>query len=82
MALISITRLRVRSVWYLPGFIYYALKSSRQAKRAAGNLDIGLLREANMTFWTRNRMDGRSGDALVHDVFTPSPGHGKGGTVV
>ena len=53
MAFISVTRLRVRRFAYLPGFILFALRSARQAKRAAGNLGVGLLREANRTFWTR-----------------------------
>ena len=53
MAFISVTRLRGRRFAYLPVFILFALRSSRQAKRAAGNLGVGLLREANRTFWTR-----------------------------
>ena len=52
MPLISITRLRVRSLHYLPGFIWYAVLSARQAKRASGCLGVRLLREANNTFWT------------------------------
>ena len=35
-----------------PGFLYFALGSSRQAKRALGNLATGLLAEAKRTFWT------------------------------
>jgi hypothetical protein len=53
MPFISVTRLRVRSRRYLPLFIFYSLLSSRQARRAEGNLGAGLLREANNTFWTR-----------------------------
>ena len=53
MALISVTRLRVRSFRYLPGFIFLALRSVRQARRDPGNLGTGLLRDANRTFWTR-----------------------------
>ncbi len=53
MALISVTRLRVRSLRYMPGFLYYALRSSNQARRAHGNLGIGLLNDAHRTFWTR-----------------------------
>jgi hypothetical protein len=53
MALISVTRLRVRSLRYIPGFIFFAELSARQAKRAAGNLGMGLLRDAHRTFWTR-----------------------------
>ena len=53
MALISVTRLRVRSFRYLPGFMFYAFFSIRQAKRASGNLGIGVLNDAHRTFWTR-----------------------------
>src|SRR5262245_51453707 len=53
MPLISVTRLRVRSLRYLPGFIFFAVRSARQARRHPGNLGTGLLREANRTFWTR-----------------------------
>jgi hypothetical protein len=53
MAFISVTRLRVRRFAYIPGFILFALRSARQAKRAAGKLGVGLLREKNRTFWTR-----------------------------
>jgi Domain of unknown function (DUF3291) len=53
MALISVTRLRVRSIRYLPAFIFYAVRSARQARRSAGVLGTGPLREANRTFWTR-----------------------------
>ena len=52
MALISVTRLRVRSPRYLPGFIWYALLSARQARRAPGCLGVKLLRDADNTFWT------------------------------
>lgn len=53
MPLVSITRLRVRSWRFLPMFFFYALRSSRQAKHAEGNLAVALLREARNTFWTR-----------------------------
>jgi heme-degrading monooxygenase HmoA len=50
---VSITRLRVRSVWFLPGFIVYAARSARQARNALGNLGVELLRDAHNAFWTR-----------------------------
>lgn len=53
MAIVSITRLRVRSWKYLAPFLFYALRSSHQAKRSAGNLAVSLLRDENLTFWTR-----------------------------
>src|SRR5579863_2441010 len=49
---ISVTRLRVRSWWFLPGFLSYALRSSNQARSAPGNLAVELLRDARSTFWT------------------------------
>jgi heme-degrading monooxygenase HmoA len=52
VAFISLTRLRIRSGWFMPGFIYYALRSARQAKTAPGNLGVNLLRDAKKTFWT------------------------------
>jgi len=52
MAIVSITRLRVRSWLYLAPFLFYALRSSRQAKHSPGNLAVSLLRDADLTFWT------------------------------
>jgi hypothetical protein len=53
MPLVSITRLRIRSWRYFVPFIFFAVRSSRQAKRAAGNLAVSLLRESNNVYWTR-----------------------------
>jgi Domain of unknown function (DUF3291) len=53
VVLISITRLRVRSYRYLLPFFFFAVRSSRQAKAAEGNLGVALLRDANNVFWTR-----------------------------
>ena len=36
----------------MPGFLFYALRSARQARRSAGNLGVGLFRDAHRTFWT------------------------------
>jgi heme-degrading monooxygenase HmoA len=52
MTFISVTRLRVRSWRYLPQFVWQALKTGRQAERAAGFQGGTLLREARNTFWT------------------------------
>ena len=53
MAFVSITRLRLRSWWYVPGFVWHALRSRRQAAAAPGNLATAVLNEARRTFWTR-----------------------------
>lgn len=52
MPLTSITRLRVRSWRFLPQFIWYSLRSARQASRAPGNLATQILKERNRAFWT------------------------------
>lgn len=54
MPLVSVTRLRVRSWRYLPGFIWYAFRSQRQAKADPGNLGVALLADKNFVFWTRS----------------------------
>ena len=52
MALISVTRLRVRSIFYLPQFFWHTFRSQRQAKRATGMLGGRLMLEAHWAFWT------------------------------
>jgi hypothetical protein len=58
MPFVSITRLRVRSLRYLPGFIAYALRVAREAKSAPGNLAVSLLGELSLAFWTRTLWTG------------------------
>jgi hypothetical protein len=52
MPFVSVTRLRLRSWIFLPAFVIQALRSSRQARNADGNLGVGLLRDRQNTFWT------------------------------
>jgi hypothetical protein len=52
MAFISVTRLRVRSLRYLPQFIWRTMQSVRQTERASGFLGGRLLRETRNAFWT------------------------------
>ncbi len=52
MPLVSITRLRVRSLRFLLAFIWYSLRSARQASRAPGNLATQILKERKRAFWT------------------------------
>jgi hypothetical protein len=53
MPLASITRLRVRSIRYLPEFLLRAMGSVRQARRSSGCLSADVRREVQLTFWTR-----------------------------
>ena len=52
MPLISATRLRVRSVAYLPAFLWDTFKSARQAERSPGFLGGRLLVNTKYVFWT------------------------------
>jgi hypothetical protein len=52
MPFVSITRLRVRSWFYVPAFVVQTLRIARQAARADGNLAVKLLRDRRKTFWT------------------------------
>lgn len=73
MPLISITRLRIRSWRFLPAFVVYALRSSRQARRAEGNLAVNLLNDAHRTFWTASLWT----DEAAMKRFMISGAHGK-----
>jgi hypothetical protein len=52
MPLISVTRLRIRSVWYLPAFFFYTLHGTWQARATTGNGAVKLLPDAHRTYWT------------------------------
>jgi hypothetical protein len=52
MPFVSVTRLRVRLWWYLPGFFLQSLRIARQAARADGNFAVKLLQDRRSTFWT------------------------------
>lgn len=48
----SVTRLRVRSLLFLPRFLWHTFLSQRQVERAAGFLGGRLLVDSHWTFWT------------------------------
>ncbi len=52
MPLIAVTRLRIRSPWYLPAFQWHAFRAARQARTAPGHLDMALFNDAHWAFWT------------------------------
>lgn len=53
MPLASITRLRVRSIRYLPEFLWHAFRSVRQARNSPGCIAADVRREVKLVFWTR-----------------------------
>ncbi len=57
MAFVSITRLRVRSLRFMPGFLLHTLGTRRQVARAAGFQGGSLLADRARTFWTMTVWD-------------------------
>ena len=52
MAFISVTRLRVRSFFFLPQFLWGAIRSANQAERSPGFLAGKITRMPRNVFWT------------------------------
>jgi hypothetical protein len=52
MPFVSVTRLKIRSLWFMPAFVVYALRSARQAEKSAGFLGGALMRDNWQAFWT------------------------------
>jgi hypothetical protein len=50
--LASVTRLRVRSFRFLPGFLWRTFLSQRQVERGPGFVGGRLLVDSRWTFWT------------------------------
>jgi hypothetical protein len=57
MTFVSVTRLRVRSVRFMPFFAWDAVRSLNQAKRALGFIGGSLLPDRRWTFWTLTLWD-------------------------
>ena len=52
MRLVSVTRLRIRKFRFLPGFAWFAVRATMQAKRAEGNLQALTIKDRGLIFWT------------------------------
>ena len=52
MAVVSVTRLRVRSWFFMPAFIFSALRIGKQTANAEGCLAAKVFRDRRNAFWT------------------------------
>ena len=52
--IISVTRLRLRSLRFLLPFIVYSFRSMRQVNRSPGNIAADAMRDQHGGFWTRS----------------------------
>jgi hypothetical protein len=54
---VSLTRLRLRSIRYVPLFAIAAVRTNAQIRKAAGFVDGALLNDRDWTFWTLTLWD-------------------------
>lgn len=73
MPVVSITRLHLRSPRFLPGFLWLALRSQGQARRADGCLASDVRALPGRVFWTRSLW--RDEAALL--AYMTAGGHGR-----
>ncbi|HTH98296.1 MAG TPA: DUF3291 domain-containing protein [Stellaceae bacterium] len=59
MPLVSVTRLRVRSIRFLPAFALHFLRARRQILSAPGFIEGAVLPDRAWTFWTLTAWDGQ-----------------------
>ena len=57
MICVSLTRLRIRSIRFLPFFALHAIRSLRQARKSPGFKTGALLPDNKWTFWTLTAWD-------------------------
>ena len=61
MTFVSLTRLRIRSIRFMPLFAVHAIRSFNQVKRAPGCLSVAALPDRQWTFWTMTAWDSEAG---------------------
>jgi uncharacterized protein DUF3291 len=57
MPFVSVTRLHLASRWFFPRFVFYALASSKQARRSPGFLAGWTSNDGELGFWTSTVWD-------------------------
>ena len=69
MTVIGVTRLRVRSVRFLPAFAVHFLRTRSQVRQAAGFRGGSVLPDRHWTFWTMTAWD--SQESMRRYMTTP-----------
>lgn len=59
MPFVSLTRLRIRSIRFLPFFAFHTIRSLRQVKKASGFVDGAVLPDRHSVYWTLTLWDER-----------------------
>jgi len=59
MVFVSVTRLRLRSLRFLPAFLWHAVASDWQARRTPGCLGVREMRDPDGSFWTVSAWENR-----------------------
>ena len=73
MPFVSVTRLRIRSLRYLPSFALATVAAQRQARRSGGYHGGTLLSEPKRAFWTVTMWD----DQASMKAFRDHQAHGR-----
>lgn len=71
--LVAATRVRLRSLWYFPAFVWRAAQAGKQARTAPGNLHSDQFRDAKGAFWTLTMWQ----DESAMRAFMMSGAHAK-----
>jgi len=73
MNVLAITRLRIRSIWLLPIFLYASKQCIKQAKNSPGLIAGKTILDQKLTFWTVSIWQ----DPTMIDSYNHSGAHAK-----
>jgi heme-degrading monooxygenase HmoA len=75
--MVSLTRLRLRSWWYLPQFLWMNERSVNQLRRAPGFLGARLLLDRGRVFWTMSLWQDEASMRAFRDTGPHRPAMAK-----